>query len=282
RLGDWLSRLTNKNAQGEYYLTDVVAIALTDGMAAHVVKAGAPWETLGVNNRAQLARLERLYQRRCAERLLEQGVTLVDPVRFDLRGDMSCGSDVVIDVNCVFEGKVALAAGVEIGPNCVLRNVEIGEATRIEPFTHIDEATIGARCRIGPFARIRPGTQLAEDVHIGNFVEVKASEIAAGSKANHLSYVGDTRVGRDVNIGAGTITCNYDGANKHRTVIEDDVHIGSDVQLVAPVTVAKGATIGAGTTVWKDTAPGGLVINPKSQEQRAGWKRPTKRAQRKP
>jgi bifunctional UDP-N-acetylglucosamine pyrophosphorylase/glucosamine-1-phosphate N-acetyltransferase len=282
RLRDWLSRLTNKNAQGEYYLTDVVAIALADGMTAHVVKAGAPWETLGINNRAQLARLERLYQRQCAERLLEQGVTLMDPARFDQRGDMSCGSDVVIDVNCVFEGNVSLAAGVEIGPNCVLRNVEIGASTRIEPFTHIDEATIGARCRIGPFARIRPGTQLAEEVHIGNFVEVKASEIATGSKANHLAYVGDTRVGRNVNIGAGTITCNYDGANKHRTVIEDDVHIGSDVQLVAPVTVAKGATIGAGTTVWKDTASGGLIINPKNQEQRAGWKRPTKRADRKP
>ena len=276
RLSDWLSRLTNRNAQGEYYLTDVVAIAIGEGVPVNAVKAGAPWETLGVNTRAQLARLERLFQQQCAARLMEAGATLIDPARFDLRGEMSCGNDVLIDVNCVFEGKVSLASGVEIGANCVLRNVEIGIATRIEPFTHIDEATIGAHCRIGPFARIRPGTRLAEDVHIGNFVEVKASDIAAGSKANHLSYVGDSSVGRNVNIGAGTITCNYDGANKHRTIIEDDVHIGSDVQLVAPVTVARGVTVGAGTTVWRNTAAGGLVINPKSQEHRPGWKRPAK------
>jgi bifunctional UDP-N-acetylglucosamine pyrophosphorylase/glucosamine-1-phosphate N-acetyltransferase len=195
-------------------------------------------------------------------------------MRFDVRGDLDCASDVHIDVNCVFEGKVRLGAGVEIGANCVLRNVEVGAGTRIEPFTHIDGATIGTHCRIGPFARIRPGTRLAQEVHIGNFVEVKASEIEAQSKANHLAYIGDSSVGRNVNIGAGTITCNYDGANKHRTVIEDDVQIGSDVQLVAPVTLAKGVTVGAGTTVWKNTPSGGLVINAKTQEHRPRWKRP--------
>jgi bifunctional UDP-N-acetylglucosamine pyrophosphorylase / glucosamine-1-phosphate N-acetyltransferase len=281
RLPDWLSRLTNRNAQGEYYLTDVVALARADGVAVNAVKVAASWEVQGVNDRAQLARLERFFQQQCAGRLLEQGVTLADPARFDLRGEMACGSDVAIDVNCVFEGKVTLGSGVEIGANCILRDVEVGEKTRIEPFTHIDGARIGARCRIGPFARIRPETQLGEDVHVGNFVEIKASEIAAGSKANHLAYIGDATVGSNVNIGAGTITCNYDGANKHHTVIEDDVHIGSDVQLVAPVTVARGATIGAGTTVWRDTASGGLVINPKAQEQRSGWVRPARPAERK-
>lgn len=281
RLGGWLSRLTNKNAQGEYYLTDVVALALADGTPVEAVKATAAWETLGVNSRAELARAERLYQQQCANRLLEQGVTLADPARFDLRGELVCANDVRIDVNCVFEGRVKLDAAVEIGANCVLRNVEIGAGTRVEPFTHIDEAIIGLHCRIGPYARIRPGTRLGEDVHIGNFVEVKASDIAAGSKANHLAYVGDSTVGRNVNIGAGTITCNYDGANKHRTIIEDDVHIGSDVQLVAPVTVARGATVGAGTTVWNDTPSGGLVINPKKQEHRPGWKRPVKNGGRK-
>ena len=279
-LHGWLSKLKKQNAQGEYYLTDVVSLALADHMTVEAVKVTEAWEILGVNSRVQLARLERIYQGQCANRLLEQGVTLVDPMRFDVRGDLDCANDVRIDVNCVFEGKVRLGAGVEIGANCVLRDVEVGAGTRIEPFTHIDGATIGAHCRIGPFARIRPGTVLAEAVHIGNFVEVKASEIAARSKANHLAYVGDSSVGRDVNIGAGTITCNYDGANKHRTVIEDDVHIGSDVQLVAPVTLAKGVTVGAGTTVWKNTPSGGLVINTKSQEHQPGWKRPAKQKRR--
>ena len=281
RLGGWLSSLKDDNAQREYYLTDVVALALADGNYVSAVKASAAWETLGVNSRADLARAERAYQRQRADRLLDQGVTLLDPERFDLRGKIVCAHDVCIDVNCVFEGTVTLAAGVEIGANCVLRNVEIGEGTRVEPFTHIDEATIGAHCRIGPYARIRPGTRLGDEVHIGNFVEVKASEIGTGSKANHLAYVGDSTVGRNVNIGAGTITCNYDGANKHRTIIEDDVHIGSDVQLVAPVIVAKGATVGAGTTVWRDTPPGGLVINPKTQDHRPKWKRPRKRGSQK-
>ncbi len=279
-LHGWLSKLKKQNAQGEYYLTDVVSLALADHMTVDALKATEAWEILGVNSRAQLARLERIYQGQCANRLLEQGVTLVDPMRFDVRGDLDCANDVRIDVNCVFEGKVRLGAGVEIGANCVLRDVAVGAGTRIEPFTHIDGATIGAHCRIGPFARIRPGTGLAEAVHIGNFVEVKASEIAARSKANHLAYVGDSSVGRDVNIGAGTITCNYDGANKHRTVIEDDVHIGSDVQLVAPVTLARGVTVGAGTTVWKNTPSGGLVINAKTQEHRPDWKRPAKQKRR--
>ena len=212
-----------------------------------------------------------------AARLMDAGVTLADPSRLDVRGSLACGADVRIDVNCVFEGRVKLAERVEIGAHCVIRDAEIGAGTRIEPFTHIDAAKIGANCRIGPYARVRPGTRLAEEVHIGNFVEVKAAEFSARSKANHLSYIGDATVGCDVNIGAGTITCNYDGADKHRTVIEDDVHIGSDVQLVAPVTVSKGATVGAGTTVWKDTPPGGLVINAKSQEHRPGWKRPQKK-----
>jgi bifunctional UDP-N-acetylglucosamine pyrophosphorylase/glucosamine-1-phosphate N-acetyltransferase len=208
---------------------------------------------------------------------MEAGVTLADPMRLDVRGSLTCGADVRIDVNCVFEGEVRLGEGVDIGAHCVLKDVEIGRGTRIEPFTWVDGAKIGANCRVGPYARIRPGTRLAEEVHIGNFVEVKAAEIGPRSKANHLAYIGDSSVGRDVNIGAGTITCNYDGANKHRTVIEDDVHIGSDVQLVAPVTIAKGGTIGAGTTVWKDTAPGGLIINEKVQRQRPDWKRPVRK-----
>jgi bifunctional UDP-N-acetylglucosamine pyrophosphorylase/glucosamine-1-phosphate N-acetyltransferase len=281
QLDGWLSKLNSQNAQGEYYLTDVISLALADRVTVDAVKSGDAGEALGVNSRAQLARLERAYQVHRANCLLDRGVALIDPMRFDVRGDLECGSDVSIDVNCVFEGRVKLGAGVSVGANCVLRNVEVGMGTRIEPFTHIDEATIGGDCRIGPFARIRPGTRLAEEVHIGNFVEVKASEIAARSKANHLAYVGDTTVGCDVNIGAGTITCNYDGASKHRTVIEDNVHIGSDVQLVAPVTLAKGVTVGAGTTVWKNTPSGGLVINTKTQEHRSEWKRPKKQEGRK-
>ena len=281
RLEQWLSRLENNNAQQEYYLTDVVALAVKDKVSVFGIKVADIGEIQGVNSRAQLAQLERSYQWQQASRLLDAGVTLVDPLRFDLRGTLDCGRDVHIDVNCVFEGEIYLADGASIGANCVLKDVTIGTGTRIEPFSHLDGAQIGAQCRIGPYARIRPGTRLAAAVHIGNFVEIKASDIGDGSKANHLSYVGDTTVGRDVNIGAGTITCNYDGANKHRTVIEDEVHIGSDVQLVAPVRIARGTTVGAGTTVWKDTAAGGLVINPKTQETRAGWQRPRKTAKNK-
>jgi bifunctional UDP-N-acetylglucosamine pyrophosphorylase / glucosamine-1-phosphate N-acetyltransferase len=276
RLKAWLSRLSNRNAQREYYLTDVVALALKDKVK---IGSSAPHdlsEILGVNSKQQLAQLERLYQSRAASRLLDAGVTLADPMRIDVRGELICGRDVRIDINCVFEGKVEIGDGAEIGANCVVKNTKIGAATVISPFSLIDEADIGGECRIGPYARIRPGTRLADEVHIGNFVEVKASSVGLGSKANHLAYIGDSSVGRNVNIGAGTITCNYDGAYKHRTVIEDDVHIGSDVQLVAPVTLAKGTTVGAGTTVWKDTPPGSLVINEKSQQHRSGWKRPAK------
>jgi bifunctional UDP-N-acetylglucosamine pyrophosphorylase/glucosamine-1-phosphate N-acetyltransferase len=209
--------------------------------------------------------------------LLESGVALADPLRIDVRGDLRCGRDVRIDVNCVFEGQVELGDHAVIGANCVIRNASIGTATRVEPFTLIDEAAIGDNCRIGPYARIRPGTKLAAEVHIGNFVEVKASDIGVGSKANHLAYVGDTSIGRNVNVGAGTITCNYDGVNKHRTVIEDNVLIGSDVQLVAPVTVHAGATIGAGATITKDVPPGELTLTEKKQVVRPGWQRPVKK-----
>jgi bifunctional UDP-N-acetylglucosamine pyrophosphorylase/glucosamine-1-phosphate N-acetyltransferase len=281
KLAGWLSKLRNDNAQGEYYLTDCIALAIRDRVPVASANPGAAWETLGVNSKAQLAELERIHQREVAYALLEQGVMLADPARIDVRGLLSCGSDVRIDVNCVFEGSVVLGNGVSIGPNCVLKDVTIKADTRIEPFCHMEGADIGFGCRIGPYARLRPGATLAEDVHIGNFVEVKASDIGAHSKANHLSYVGDSTVGRNVNIGAGTITCNYDGANKHRTVIEDEVHIGSDVQLVAPVTVSRGTTVGAGTTVWKSTPPGGLVLNPKQQQHRPAWDRPVKAPKKK-
>jgi bifunctional UDP-N-acetylglucosamine pyrophosphorylase/glucosamine-1-phosphate N-acetyltransferase len=276
RLKEWLSKLSNRNAQGEYYLTDVVPLALADRVAVATVNARASWEILGVNSKEQLAQLERIYQRRQAARLMEAGATLADPMRLDVRGNLVCGADVRIDVNCVFEGEVRLADGVEVGANCVLKDVEVGRGTRIEPFTLVDAAKIGANCRIGPYARIRPGTRLAEDVHVGNFVEVKAAEIGARSKANHLAYIGDSSIGRDVNIGAGTITCNYDGAAKHRTVIEDDVFIGSDTQLVAPVTVRRGATIGAGSTITHDAPAGELTLSRARQETVAGWKRPKK------
>jgi len=277
RLAAWLGRLKNDNAQGEYYLTDVVRFALKDRVRVSTVEAPGVWETLGVNSKAQLAELERTYQRHTANQMLSAGVTLADPGRIDVRGKLSAGYDVRIDVNCIFEGVVLLKDDVEVGANCVLRNVTVGPGCVLLPFCHLEDAVIGPNCRIGPFARIRPGTRLGEDVHVGNFVEVKASELGDHAKVNHLAYVGDSVVGRNVNIGAGTITCNYDGANKHRTVIEDDVHIGSDVQLVAPVTVGRGASVGAGTTVWKDVPPGGLVLNAKTQVHRSDWQRPTKK-----
>ena len=277
RLKKWLAGLRNDNAQKEYYLTDVVAAAVAAKVPVKSAQPDAAWETLGVNSKAQLAELERTFQRGLAAALMRDGVTLADPARIDVRGSLACGRDVAIDVNCVFEGEVVLGEGVSIGANCVLRNVQVAAGTRIEPFCHLDQADIGARCRIGPYARLRPGTTLAEEVHIGNFVEVKASQIAARSKANHLAYVGDTTVGRDVNIGAGTITCNYDGANKHRTIIEDDVHIGSDTQLVAPVRVGKCATLGAGTTLTRDAPAGALTISRAKQLTVPGWKRPVKK-----
>lgn len=272
-----LARLTNNNAQSEYYLTGIVQFAVDDGMAVTAVQAPHDWEVLGINNRRDQALIERAWQSHQANQLLDAGVTLLDPARIDVRGSLRCGKDVVIDVNCVFIGEVELGDNVHIGPNCVLANIRVGDRTRIEAFTHAENVDIGEQARIGPYARLRPGTALANDVHIGNFVEVKAARIGAGSKANHLSYIGDSDVGRDVNIGAGTITCNYDGANKHRTVIEDNVHVGSDVQLVAPVTIARGTTIAAGTTVWKDTQANELTLNPKQQTTRTGWQRPTKK-----
>jgi bifunctional UDP-N-acetylglucosamine pyrophosphorylase / glucosamine-1-phosphate N-acetyltransferase len=273
----WLAKLKNRNAQKEYYLTDVVALAAADRTPVAAVQPEAPWETLGVNSRGQLAELEHVARRNAAAALLDQGVTLADPARCDVRGHLTCGRDVALDVNCVFEGEVGLGARVSVGANCVLKNVKVAAGTRIEPFCHIEDADIGAGCRIGPYARIRPGTRLAKNVHLGNFVEVKASSIGADSKANHLSYIGDSTVGKNVNVGAGTITCNYDGASKHRTVIEDDVFIGSDTQLVAPVRVGKGATLGAGTTLTKDAPAGELTISRARQVTVTGWKRPAKK-----
>jgi bifunctional UDP-N-acetylglucosamine pyrophosphorylase/glucosamine-1-phosphate N-acetyltransferase len=276
RLRAWLSTLSNDNAQGEYYLTDIVARAVADGVPVVSAQPDAVWETLGVNSKVQLAELERIHQRNLAYRLLEQGVTLADPARIDIRGSLTCGRDVSIDVGCVFEGDVTLGEGVTIGANCVLKNARVGDGVNIKPFCHFEDAVIGAKSVIGPYARLRPGTQLADDVHIGNFVEVKNSQIAAGSKANHLAYVGDATVGARVNIGAGTITCNYDGANKLRTVIEDDAFIGSDTQLVAPVTVGRGATLGAGTTLTKDAPAGSLTVSRTRQTTIESWKRPVK------
>jgi bifunctional UDP-N-acetylglucosamine pyrophosphorylase / glucosamine-1-phosphate N-acetyltransferase len=277
RLAGWLERLRNDNAQQEYYLTDVIALAVADGVPVCAAQPADRWETLGVNSKADLAVLERTLQREIAARLLDDGVTLADPQRVDVRGELSCGRDVAIDVNCIFEGRVELGDGVQVGAHCVLRDVRVAAGTRVEPFCHIADAEIGRNCRIGPYARIRPATRLAEDVHIGNFVEVKASEIGAGSKANHLAYIGDSSVGRNVNVGAGTITCNYDGANKHRTIIEDDVFIGSDTQLVAPVRVGRGATLGAGTTLVKDAPEGELTVSRAKQVTVRGWKRPVRK-----
>jgi len=279
KLKSWLAKLQNNNTQKEYYLTDIVALATKDRVPVTAIPAGTAWEALGVNSRAQLAELERIYQRKLAASLLEQGVALADPSRCDVRGSLACGRDVAIDVNCVFEGEVKLGDGVSVGANCVLKDVTVGPGTRVEPFCHLENADIGADCRIGPYARIRPGTRtrLADGVHIGNFVEVKASSIGAGSKANHLSYIGDSEVGRNVNVGAGTIVCNYDGANKHRTVIEDDVFIGSGTQLVAPVRVGRGATLGAGTTLTKDAPAGELTLSRVKQVSIPDWERPVKK-----
>lgn len=275
-LKKWLAALRSDNVQGEYYLTDVVALAVADGMQVSTCQPRRHWEVLGVNSAVQLAHLERLFQHEIAVNLMERGVRLADPKRIDVRGELTCGRDVAIDANCIFEGRVVLGDNVTVGANCVLRDANVASGTRIAPFSHIEEAQIGADGRIGPFARLRPGTVLAEEVHIGNFVELKNSRVDRGSKINHLSYVGDATVGKSVNIGAGTITCNYDGANKHRTVIEDGAFIGSDTQLVAPVTVGKGATIGAGATITKDAPPEQLTLSRAKQVSIPGWKRPTK------
>jgi bifunctional UDP-N-acetylglucosamine pyrophosphorylase/glucosamine-1-phosphate N-acetyltransferase len=275
-LKSWLSKLSNNNAQQEYYLTDIIAMAVKEGTPVESAQPAQVWETLGVNSKVQLAELERIYQRAIANALLEQGVTLTDPNRIDVRGELHCGRDVSIDVGCVFEGEVVLGDGVVIGANCVIRDAKIHSGTMIKPFSHIDGTRIGSDAQIGPYARLRPGTVLGDDVHVGNFVEIKNSQFDAHSKANHLAYVGDATVGARVNIGAGTITCNYDGANKHRTVIEDDAFIGSDTQLVAPVTVGKGATIGAGTTLTKDAPPDSLTVSRAKQTSIASWQRPVK------
>ncbi len=281
-LRTWLSRLDNKNAQGEYYLTDIVQFAVADGLPvlAHQITDAA--QVAGVNSPVQLAELERIYQRRNADALMEQGTRLADPARLDVRGQLVCGRDVEIDVNCVFEGRVSLGDGVRVGANCVIANASIAAGAVIHPFTHIDGEKLGVEvgegALIGPFARLRPGAKLGAEVHIGNFVEVKNSTLAKGAKANHLAYLGDATVGERVNYGAGSITANYDGANKHRTVIEADVHVGSNCVLIAPVTLGAGGTIGGGSTITKDTAPGALSVARGKQVSIANWARPVKKA----
>ena len=277
-LTSWLASLSNKNAQGEYYLTDIVARAVADGVPVVSAQPAAEWEVAGVNSKVQLAELERRHQLNIAQALLEKGVHLLDPFRIDVRGELICGRDVMIDVGCVFEGKVVLEDGVSVGAHCVIVNASIAAGASIKPFCHIEQAVVGPKSVIGPYARLRPGTELGEDVHVGNFVEIKNSTVAAHSKANHLAYVGDATIGSRVNIGAGTITCNYDGANKFRTVIEDDAFIGSDSQLVAPVTVGKGATLGAGTTLTKDAPAGKLTVSRPRQVTIDNWTRPVKPA----
>jgi bifunctional UDP-N-acetylglucosamine pyrophosphorylase/glucosamine-1-phosphate N-acetyltransferase len=274
-LRTWLNNLSADNAQGEYYLTDVVGMAAQAGRVEAVIAADEH-EVAGVNSRAQLAALERIYQAHQAQILMDEGVSLADPARLDVRGRVVAARDVFIDVNVVLEGEVVLAPNVRIGAGCVLKDVVLSEGVDIRPHSILEGASIGAGAIIGPFARIRPGTVLAAGVHVGNFVEVKASQIGAGSKMNHLSYIGDSEIGQGCNIGAGTITCNYDGANKHKTVIGDDVFVGSDTQLVAPVMIASGATIGAGSTITKDVAENTLALSRSPQIQRAGWKRPRK------
>ncbi|UJP06121.1 MAG: bifunctional UDP-N-acetylglucosamine diphosphorylase/glucosamine-1-phosphate N-acetyltransferase GlmU [Nitrosomonas sp.] len=275
-LREWLPRLENGNAQHEYYLTDVIAMAVSQGVPVLSVVAENFSEIMGVNSKRQLAELERLCQREYADRLLDQGVQLADPTRIDIRGRLNCGTDVEIDVNCVFEGNVRLGDDVKVHGHCVLKNVSVAAGSVILPFSLIEDTEIGESCKIGPYARIRPGTRLSDKVHIGNFVEVKNSRIASGSKANHLSYIGDSIVGTNVNVGAGTITCNYDGANKYQTIIEDDVFIGSDTQLIAPVKISKGSTIGAGSTITKETPENQLTLSRVKQISIAGWQRPQK------
>ncbi|MFP5344691.1 MAG: bifunctional UDP-N-acetylglucosamine diphosphorylase/glucosamine-1-phosphate N-acetyltransferase GlmU [Gammaproteobacteria bacterium] len=280
RMRGWLKELKNSNAQREYYLTDIIALAVRDGVTVNTVFAENEAEVMGVNTKAQLAGLERHYQRMQAERLMAQGVTLADPARFDLRGELTAGSDVEIDANVIIEGKVTLGERVRIGPYNLLRNVNVGDDVNVQSHCVIEDAVIGRHCRIGPYARIRPGTMLAEGAHIGNFVEIKKSTVGAHSKINHLSYVGDTTVGREANIGAGAITCNYDGVSKHQTVIGDGAFIGSGTQLVAPVKVGDGAVVGAGSTITQDVPPDVLALSRVKQSTVPGWKRPVKTEQR--
>jgi bifunctional UDP-N-acetylglucosamine pyrophosphorylase/glucosamine-1-phosphate N-acetyltransferase len=280
-LRGWLARLDNRNVQGEYYLTDVVKLAVADGLPVVAHRIADAVQVAGVNSPAQLAELERAYQRRLAEALMEQGVRLADPARLDVRGELVCEEDVEIDVNCVFEGRVELRSGARIGANCFIANAVIESGAEILPFTHMQGEkagiSVGPGAQVGPFARLRPGAQLGAHVHIGNFVEVKNSTLAAGAKANHLAYLGDATVGERVNYGAGSITANYDGANKHRTVIEADVHVGSNCVLVAPVTIGAGGTVGAGSTITKDTAPGSLAVARGKQIGLENWQRPVKK-----
>ena len=272
-----LAKLTPHNAQGELYLTDVIAMASVDGLTVATAQPGNESEIAGINDKAQLAALEREVQRMEAKKLMHAGVTLADPARVDVRGTLICGSDVFIDVGCVFIGVVTLCDNVRIGPNCVLKDATIGNNTTVHPMSHLEGCTVGAGALIGPFARLRPGAQLGDDVHIGNFVEVKNSTLANGAKANHLAYLGDATVGERVNYGAGSITANYDGANKHRTVIEDDVHVGSNCVLIAPVTIGRGSTIGGGSTITKDAPAGALSVARGKQVSIANWKRPAKK-----
>ncbi|MGR6832702.1 bifunctional UDP-N-acetylglucosamine diphosphorylase/glucosamine-1-phosphate N-acetyltransferase GlmU [Aliivibrio wodanis] len=273
----WLAALKNENAQGEYYLTDIIAAAHDEGRAVEAVHPVSPIEVEGVNDRAQLARLERAYQSAQAQKLLEQGVMLRDPSRFDLRGSLQCGMDIEIDVNVIIEGNVTLGDNVVIGAGCVLKDCEIDDNTIVRPYSVIEGATVGEDCTVGPFTRLRPGAELCNDAHVGNFVEVKNVRLGEGSKANHLTYLGDAEIGQRVNVGAGVITCNYDGANKFKTVIGDDVFVGSDSQLIAPITIANGATVGAGSTVTKDVAENELYISRAKDRRIANWQRPTKK-----
>ncbi|MEZ9328412.1 bifunctional UDP-N-acetylglucosamine diphosphorylase/glucosamine-1-phosphate N-acetyltransferase GlmU [Vibrio breoganii] len=273
----WLSNLSNDNAQGEYYLTDIIAAAHNDGKQIQAVHPASAIEVEGVNDRRQLARLERAFQQMQADKLLEQGVMLRDPSRFDLRGTLQCGMDVEIDANVIIEGSVTIGDNVVIGAGCVLKDCEIDDNTLIRPYSVIEGATVGEECTVGPFTRLRPGAEMRNDSHVGNFVEVKNARLGEGSKANHLTYLGDAEIGQRTNIGAGTITCNYDGANKFKTIIGDDVFVGSDSQLIAPVAIANGATVGAGSTVTKDVGENELIISRAKERRIANWQRPTKK-----
>ncbi|HXV39553.1 MAG TPA: bifunctional UDP-N-acetylglucosamine diphosphorylase/glucosamine-1-phosphate N-acetyltransferase GlmU, partial [Steroidobacteraceae bacterium] len=277
RLRGWLAALKPDNAQGEYYLTDCIGAAVRDGIVVEAVVAESAGEVLGVNDKVQLAEVEAAHRRERATDLMKRGVTIVDPARLDIRGEVSCGRDVVLEVNVILEGKVKLGDRVRVGPGCVLRDCEIGADSEIRAHSILEGAVTGLRCIIGPFARLRPGTRLADEVHVGNFVEVKNSEVGAGSKANHLSYVGDTTIGAKVNVGAGTVTCNYDGVNKHRTEIGDGAFIGSGTMLVAPVSVGADATIGAGSTITKPAPAGKLTVERSRQTTIENWKRPEKK-----
>ncbi len=276
-LRDWLPQLQNNNAQGEYYLTDIIAMAKASGVSIAVEQPAAVQEVEGINNRQQQAALERYFQQQKANELMVAGVTLLDPARVDIRGNLKVGRDVVIDINCVFEGEVELGDGVTIEPNCVIINSKLGAGSHIKAFSHIEEAVLAADCDVGPYARLRPGTDLAEGVKIGNFVETKKAVIAKGSKVNHLSYIGDAKVGTGVNVGAGTITCNYDGVNKFKTEIGDNAFIGSNSALVAPVKIGAGATVGAGSVITKDVEATELAIARSKQRNIQGWERPTKK-----